>query len=1157
MQRIIITVITIFLILYDIPSKVLYGQEGTQIRQVIPPSPTVASLAKYGDLPISIYTGTPNISIPIHEIKTTDFVLPISLSYHASGIKVEEMASWVGLGWSLNAGGIISRTVNGIPDEINGYMNPGTGQRIVDILALPIQQQEEIYRWTAQGNYPDLEPDIFNFNFGTYSGKFFFSQETQEFVCIPQKSISIDKQHFLTTGKWKIKTEDGTEYHFELKEENTRFVSCGGSAGSPTVSITGWFLTKIITPTAKQEIILNYDPAQYTIKNISSHTLDAMPAGIAQIPCVKPLQICDSQNSYNGYRLKSITYPTGRIDFKANTNRQDLLGDKRLDLIEVFRFNETESSKSFRLTYDYFNANLIGTNPNLEQLSFMLRLKLSSVFEVGEFGNELPPYSFSYQDQIPMPSRMSYDQDNWGFYNGPKNNAHLIPPMRELEYIHPGSDRHVDDTFTGIGVLNKIYYPTGGFTTFEYENHLVKGSIPYAEDEFRPLNAYLDATDACSLGSTDVFCENVLVNDEKTDGVFMSIIISEIFNCDQCPNGLPNAQTCAILTLQSPTFTLPITCDVTNIFVPNGNYVLKANFSNNTNVSNYQNFVIQLTWKEYIAPPPNSKVGGLRIKKMTDDDGMQHTKSKYFTYFDTSTDECTGVLVSRSPVYEYSQPCTATGEGVSGPYIIRTSYSNIPLGTTQGSHVGYHQVSVTNEANGLIGKTVYYYSDARHHPDYYSEEQASVQSLLYCNEYPFAPASNFDHRRGLLLKQEDFNWNGSTFVLIKKVVNEYRPLDILVDYPERYTEPLHSAAKGIKTGTWGSIENGNNSGLYALHSVYSVVSEWIRQTKTSEYLYSPSGEFVVVSTTDFSNTSHKQPTSIKVVQSDGVENTTYFRYPLDFAGIPSSPSDPSVIGIKRLRDDHFITNVIEKYNTEKIPGGVEKVLDGSLTTYKANQPLPDEIFVLKSVQPKPISNFITSYINGLGNFVKDIDYETRLKLLQYDGLGNLLAQKKDQDVLYSYLWGYNSYYPIAQIVNAQPTEVFHTSFEESIANTSTIAKTGVKSFAAAYTVVLPSTGAFKLTYWRKVGSSDWEFMETTISANQVIGGTGILIDEVRVYPSNAQMTTFTYKQGLGLASMNDPNNSIVYYEYDVFGRLKLIRDNAGNIIQSYLYNYKN
>jgi hypothetical protein len=75
------------------------------LANYVPPSPDAAGLGKYAEIPVSYSTGVPEISIPLFNIQTGSINLPISLSYHSSGVKVEEEASWVGLGWSLNAGG--------------------------------------------------------------------------------------------------------------------------------------------------------------------------------------------------------------------------------------------------------------------------------------------------------------------------------------------------------------------------------------------------------------------------------------------------------------------------------------------------------------------------------------------------------------------------------------------------------------------------------------------------------------------------------------------------------------------------------------------------------------------------------------------------------------------------------------------------------------------------------------------------------------------------------------------------------------------------------------------------------------------------------------------------------------------------------------------
>ena len=84
-------------------------------------SPNAAELGKYGKIPVSYFNGLPNISVPLTELKARGYTLPIYLSYHASGNKPDQHPGWVGLGWSLHAGGCINRVVNGMKDEMNRY----------------------------------------------------------------------------------------------------------------------------------------------------------------------------------------------------------------------------------------------------------------------------------------------------------------------------------------------------------------------------------------------------------------------------------------------------------------------------------------------------------------------------------------------------------------------------------------------------------------------------------------------------------------------------------------------------------------------------------------------------------------------------------------------------------------------------------------------------------------------------------------------------------------------------------------------------------------------------------------------------------------------------------------------------------------------------
>jgi hypothetical protein len=146
---------------------------------------------------------------------------------------------------------------------------------------------------------------------------------------------------------------------------------------------------------------------------------------------------------------------------------------------------------------------------------------------------------------------------------------------------------------------------------------------------------------------------------------------------------------------------------------------------------------------------------------------------------------------------------------------------------------------------------------------------------------------------------------------------------------------------------------------------------------------------------------------------------------------------------------------------------------------------------------------------------------------------------------------------LAEVTKASSNQILYEGFEYSTSNFSSDALTGLKSSTVSYTVNLPSGGTYKLTYWRKVGTGNWELITQTINGNTSIGGTGILIDEVRLCPSSALMTTYSYDQWGNLITTCDTNNQVSYFEYDEFNRQKLIRDENKNIVSYKNYNIKN
>jgi len=177
--------------------------------------------------------------------------------------------------------------------------------------------------------------------------------------------------------------------------------------------------------------------------------------------------------------------------------------------------------------------------------------------------------------------------------------------------------------------------------------------------------------------------------------------------------------------------------------------------------------------------------------------------------------------------------------------------------------------------------------------------------------------------------------------------------------------------------------------------------------------------------------------------------------------------------------------------------------------------------------------------------------------VNFNSRGLLLESIDGMNVHKSIVYHSNKPLVLAEVSKATSNQILYESFEYTTDNTSTTALTGLNSYTASYTVNLPSAGSYKLTYWRKVGSANWEFINQTITGNIVIGGGGTLIDEIRLCPVNALMTTYCYDRWNNLITICDANNQISYFEFDEFNRPKLVRDENNNIVSYKAYNIKN
>ncbi|MFW0739266.1 hypothetical protein [Flavobacterium sp. T12S277] len=245
MKRILLPFILIFNFL-----GILYGQQPFDPMKVIPPSPTAASLGVYGNNPVNYYNGTVGITVPLYEIKLANLTLPIKLDYFSSGVKVADNAGWVGLGWSMSAGGVITKMVKGGDDLFGtgstkqGYYEADPLPNKMEVLSgnwtnLSFHDQEYLYNFD-QG-WIDTEPDTFSYNFGGYSGKFVLGKLANGSLVYADQKNNLKMQYLQLTDNWVITDALGTKYYFNTRERVIDYYRSVTNGDIPNDSQIGTF----------------------------------------------------------------------------------------------------------------------------------------------------------------------------------------------------------------------------------------------------------------------------------------------------------------------------------------------------------------------------------------------------------------------------------------------------------------------------------------------------------------------------------------------------------------------------------------------------------------------------------------------------------------------------------------------------------------------------------------------------------------------------------------------------------------------------------------------------------------------------------------------------------------------------------------------------
>lgn len=249
------------------------GNNTGLLKGIIPPAPQSMALARYAEYPVSHTTGIPDISIPLYEIRVGEFTLPISVSYHAAGARVDDVPTCVGQGWTLNAGGAVIRTVMGAPDNPSGtvqdhrYMDIEEMRRLISdkVGAAQYSYHHILSRLLCNDKYYDTESDRYSYNVAGLSGLFRYDIEKEEFTTLDHAPHMIS---FLSDGaESRFIIHDGVGNDYELGKNE---VSCLSDDGNGNEYTTAWYVDSISTPYGN--IGFSYLPGDLSFNVIKSST---------------------------------------------------------------------------------------------------------------------------------------------------------------------------------------------------------------------------------------------------------------------------------------------------------------------------------------------------------------------------------------------------------------------------------------------------------------------------------------------------------------------------------------------------------------------------------------------------------------------------------------------------------------------------------------------------------------------------------------------------------------------------------------------------------------------------------------------------------------------------------------------------------------------
>jgi len=970
------------LIILGFHSIICFSQnyDKSLLEQITPTDPTSSSLGKYGVYPVNYSNGLVPISIPLYTIKSGDLSQTIELSYHGGGVRVSEEATWVGLGWDLNFGGVITRTMNGFPDELETQIVPDAIAMQTEILSNSLQCTEyDICNNYYNASTPDksFKPDLYNYNFGSYSGTF-VSSTTNKPISIAHAALD----GLISSNGINLVAPNGTIYDF-IGNEST---SSSGSLVKNGPYVSGFYINRILSANKTDSISYEYQPDgifrsnSYSTSEGYKVTTSLSSCGYQAlqkqfVPEVTTMITQTIESNKPNY----IYFNGGRVKFNL-TDRSDVNPTfpnriKKLDniVVEAYDAGMYDVIKVFQFYYSFFNQ---GGDYNAT------RLCLDSVVEMSSFQSTERKLvgSFNYYGDKFLPNKRSYDYDYWGFYNG-KNNSTPIPFSINEDYCFGEADKTPDATFSKYGTIKNINFPTKGKTEFIWEGNRINSNSPIYED----IN--MTSNNISSETNTLLVCYPKIPNPEF-DGVKSVTIHSYIdqyiklnyylyrqdevdITHNKYDEGIikVNDLTIATLSFNHSTFSKIIH------LVANQDYQINLT----TNCHNVSGGV----WFSYNTFNPNNNIynypfAGIRIKEINNYDKNNNLLTKKtFTYLD-SINRSSGYITNNRKMSfsKHSTYVSVDFGGLTCKVVKQIDsymwFSNSNNGLEANSF-GYESVQEYNMSNNINnGFTSFQFKKGV--DGFYT---TTGSDNFYEAEIPVVLKN---HTRGQLLKQTDY----------LSTTNGYKKIKENLNY---YSNGIIQSKPGFTM--LRKVDFNNSTAFLDYCSLvyifepknYTYTSDWIKldSTITKDY-FQLSNPVSTKTSYVYGNEKHLQPTEVKSYLNNGDIKKTNTIYPND--------DNSTIAGDMVFRNMLILPLDIKEYVMKN--GSAQKLIDGNKLTYEK---INNNILLTK----------VAGYLpDGTTDDYFLYNYNTRSRLIESTG--------KD-GVKTSVIWDAKNYNPIVEAVN--------------------------------------------------------------------------------------------------------------------------------------------